>query len=131
MTSYRKPLNVVLALWIISILFSFASPFFEKDSEQLQDAKNLKAQVESLKSNLHTKKSTQDVSEADYSKLNDEISVIDNKVASIIESEQGTSGWNWYFDLIAPLCSLVVAAAALQIINKPNKLCQGNPLGAP
>ncbi|NWK57755.1 hypothetical protein HW115_19205 [Verrucomicrobiaceae bacterium N1E253] len=121
MNQYRKPINVVLTIWAISILLSLVLPFFAEESEVLQDAKNLKIQVESLKIDLDRKKSSSDVSEDEYSKINGELSVLDKKATTIIQSEQLESEWNWYSDLVVPLSSLVVAVFGLYYNNKPNK----------
>lgn len=126
MNHYRKPLNVVLALWIVSILLGFVSPFLDEEDDQLKDAQSLKVQVELLKNKLDEKKSSESVSDAEYSRLNDEISTIDKKVDLIIESKPRDERWNWYSNLVVPVCSLIVVTFGLYINNRTEEVAAQN-----
>lgn len=118
MTRYRNPLNAILVIWIISILIEFCAPFFATESEYLKDVKNLKTQVESLKSNLSKKQAEQSISETEYSKVNDKIILLDTEISLIIQSQQEEMTLHWYSNFVAPLCSLIVAVFGLTIVNK-------------
>lgn len=122
MTTYRKPLNVLIACWIVMILVDIFTPLFTEESESLQKVENLQVELASIRSILSEKQTSGKISEVDYSRLKGELAELDDEVAALIEKLPRDSGWNWYSDLVRPLGSLILAPFFLYVNNRNEAL---------